>query len=212
MTPKTLSCVIVDDEKDNLEVLTEYVFQVPSLLLKATFVKPIEALTYLLKNSTDLLITDVDMPQLSGIDLYLAIRAETNTQVIFVSGYPERMMEAIQYTENVIDYLPKPLSQKRFEKATQKALFFSSLDKKSFEDLPPEILKNALENYSILSETEKKILKMIAEGNTINEISDLAFIAPRTVESHRYTIRKKLKLLPDISLTQISIFIMESLK
>ncbi len=56
MTPKTLTCVLVDDEQSNLDILSNYTLQVPSLTLTATFTKPIEALTYLLENPTDLLI------------------------------------------------------------------------------------------------------------------------------------------------------------
>lgn len=70
MTPKILTCVLVDDEQSNLDVLITYVNQIPSLVLKATFNKPLEALAYLLKTPTDLLITDISMPRLSGIDLY----------------------------------------------------------------------------------------------------------------------------------------------
>lgn len=70
MTPKTLICVLVDDEQSNLDVFVTYVNQIPYLVLKATFVKPLEALAYLLKTPTDLLITDIGMPRLSGINLY----------------------------------------------------------------------------------------------------------------------------------------------
>ena len=70
MTPKILTCVLVDDEQPNLDVLVTYVNQIPSLVLKATFNKPLEALAYLLKTPTDLLITDIGMPRLSGINLY----------------------------------------------------------------------------------------------------------------------------------------------
>ncbi len=210
MIPKTLTCVLVDDEQSNLDVLVSYVNQISYLELKATFVKPIEALAYLLKTPSDLLITDISMPRLSGIDLYEGLRSHGQTQVIFVSGYVERIIEALQFS--VVDYLQKPVSTERFEQATQKAFILTTGNQKTHSDIPTKFLEIALTNYSTLSEAEKKIMKLIAEGNTINEISDLAFISSRTVECHRHTIRKKLQLLPDISLTQIAKFIIESLK
>ena len=210
MILKTLTCVLVDDEQTNLDVLVNYVNQIPYLVLKATFVKPLEALAYLLKTPTDLLITDISMPRLSGIDLYESLRSHGHTQVIFVSGYVERIIEAIQFS--VVDYLQKPVSTERFEQATQKAFILTMGNKKTYSDIPTEFLEMALVNYSSLSESEKKIMKLIAEGNTINEIAEKAFISSRTVESHRHTIRKKLKLLSEISLIQIAKFVMESLK
>jgi DNA-binding NarL/FixJ family response regulator len=210
MPYKNLTCVLVDDEVANLEILANYIQEIPHLVLKAAFNKPIEALAYLLKNPTDLLITDINMPQLSGIDLYIGICNSVPTQVVFVSSCADEIIKALDYC--VTDYLHKPVSFLRFEKATQKAFFFSNINKKNFEDIPTEILEKSLENYHKLSDSEKKILKLISEGKPTQKISELVFTSMRTIESHRYTIRKKLGLFPDISLTVIAKFIMESVK
>ena len=210
MTPKTLTCVVVDDEQSNLDVLVNYVDQIPYLELKATFVNPLEALTFLLKTPTDLLITDISMPRLSGIDLYESLRSHVNIQVIFISGYVERIIEALQFS--VVDYLRKPVSTERFEQATQKALILTTGNPKTYSDIPTEILEIALTNYSTLSETEKKITKLISEGKTITEISDLVFISPRTVESHRLSIRKKLQLSSKYRLIDIVKYLMKDIK
>ena len=210
MTPKTLTCVLVDDEQTNLDVLVNYVNQIPYLELKAAFVKPIEALAYLLKTPTDLLITDISMPRLSGIDLYESLSSCGNIQVIFVSGYVERIIEALQFS--VVDYLQKPVSTERFEQATQKAFTLVSMKKQNFEDLPTEILETALENYSTLSEAEKRVLALIAEGSTINEIATKVFTSPRTVESHRLSIRKKLQLSHKYRLVDVAKYLRETAK
>jgi DNA-binding NarL/FixJ family response regulator len=210
MTPKTLTCVLVDDEQSNLDVLVTYVNQIPYLVLKATFDKPLEALAYLLKTPTDLLITDISMPRLSGIDLYEGLRSHVHTQVIFVSGYADKIVEALRFS--VADYLHKPISTERFEQATQKALALVRDNQKTFDVIPTEILEIALENYSTLSEAERRILKLIYEGNTINEISEKAFISTRTVESHRLSIRKKLQLSPKYRLVDIVKHLTEVMK
>jgi DNA-binding NarL/FixJ family response regulator len=210
MTPKILTCVLVDDEQTNLDVLVTYVNQIPYLVLKATFVKPLEALAYLLKTPTDLLITDISMPRLSGIDLYESIYNEGLTQVIFISGHPDKMMEAMQHC--VTDYLPKPVSIIRFEKATQKALFFASSPQKRYDDIPDEVLELASENYDDLSESEKRVLALIAKGNSTFMITQILNNSSKTIDSHRYNIRRKLKLNPENSLTQVAKFIMERIK
>jgi FixJ family two-component response regulator len=210
MTPKTLTCVLVDDEQSNLDVLVTYVNQIPYLVLKATFTKPLEALAYLLKTPTDLLITDITMPRLSGIDLYESVCNSVATQVIFISGYADKMMKALAHC--VTDYLHKPVSLVRFEQATQKAFLFSTLNIQRFEALPTEILETALDNYAKLTETEKNILKLIAEGYSTHKIADSVFTSQRTVESHRLSIRKKIQLPTEYRLVDIAKYLVETTK
>jgi DNA-binding NarL/FixJ family response regulator len=210
MILKTLTCVLVDDEQSNLDVLVTYVNQVPYLVLKATFNKPLEALAYLLKTPTDLLITDISMPRLSGIDLYESLRSHGNTQVIFVSGYVERIIEALQFS--VVDYLQKPVSTERFEQATQKAFILTTGNQKTYCDIPTEFLETALASYSTLSKTEKRVLTLISEGSTINEIAMKVFTSPRTVESHRLSIRKKLQLSHKYRLVDVAKYLRETVK
>jgi DNA-binding NarL/FixJ family response regulator len=210
MTPKTLTCVIVDDETANLELLSSYVKQISHLELKATFNKSIDALAYLLKNPTDLLITDIDMPRLSGIELYESVYNNGTTQVIFISGNAHKIFEAISYC--VTDYLPKPVSIFRFEQSMQKVLFFANNTHKNYDDIPTEILERAFKCYNDLTETEKKILALITKGNSTFAITQLLNNSRKTIDTHRHTIRKKLKLNPENSLTQIARFVMERIK
>lgn len=209
-TPQTLTCVLVDDEQFNLDILSNYAFQVPSLLLKATFVKPIEALTYLLKNPIDLLITDINMPQLSGIDLYSAIRTETATQVIFVSGDSEKILEAIKYTAT--DFVQKPISLWRFEYAVKKALAEANYKRKDYENIPSEFLEIALKNATLLSKKERIIMTLILKGYSSSQISELLFVSPKTIENHRTHIRKKLGILSEHDLTDVAQYLDENKK
>jgi DNA-binding NarL/FixJ family response regulator len=210
MTPKTLTCVIVDDEPVSLETLTDYVSKISTLTLNASFANPQDALPFLLKNPTDLLITAVNMPQLSGIDLYSAIRNETNTQVIFISGYPEKILEAMNYPNT--DCIQKPVTLWRFEYAIQKALAAASYERKHYEHIPAEYLENALKNAPLLSKKEREIMKLIREGYSSSKISEMLFVAPKTIENHRTHIRAKLGILPEHSLTETAHFLDEKRK
>lgn len=69
----------MDNEIGSTEILSDYVPQILYLDLKMVFQNPTEALTYLIENPIDLLITEIVMSRLLGIDLYSAIRTETNT-------------------------------------------------------------------------------------------------------------------------------------
>ncbi len=64
-----LDCVIVDDEIGAIDILSDYIQQTGELHLKAAFRDAVEALNYLTRNNTDVLFLDIDMPNLSGMQL-----------------------------------------------------------------------------------------------------------------------------------------------
>ena len=165
-------------------------------------------MAYLLKNPTDLLITDITMPELSGIRLYECLITEVHTQVIFISGYAEELVESLKYS--VVDYLRKPVSEKRFEEATQKALKLIQIYSNKFGEISNEILEKTLKNYGKMSKAENIILQLIAEGKTTKEVADIQSIAEGTVEVHRNNIRKKLELPKGIKLPLIAQYLVEN--
>jgi DNA-binding NarL/FixJ family response regulator len=174
------------------------------------FQNPTEALAYLLKNPTDLLITEIAMPQLSGIDLYSVIRTETNIQAIFVSANSEEILKAMKY--NAIDYIQKPITLWRFEYAIQKALAAANYERKNYEDIPFEYLETSLKNAPLLSKKERAIMTLILKGNSSTKISEILFVSPKTIENHRTHIRKKLGILPNHCLMDLAQFLDEKKK
>jgi FixJ family two-component response regulator len=206
MQTQKLTCIIVDDEIESTEVLADYVSQIPYLNLKKIFQNFTDALAYLLKTPTDLLITDIEMPQLTGIQLYECIVTQVQTKVIFVSGYEEKMYEALQYS--AIDYLQKPVTEKRFQEAASKALKLAQVDGQLYEAIPQEALKN----YDDLSSSEKRVLGLIATDKTSQNIADELFLNKKTVQSHRFNIRKKLRLFLDNNLAIVAKFLQERIK
>ena len=207
---KTLTCVIVDDEIGSINILSHHVSQISYLTLEKVFQNPIEALAYLLKNPVDLLITDIVMPELSGIELYEHLITEVHTQVIFVSGYAEELVESLKYS--VVDHLQKPVRFERFEQATSKALKLAQVNEKIYQVIPREVLNEAFKNYAKLSIAEKRVLNMIATDKTSKTIADELFISTKTVESHRFNIRKKLSLFIENNLTIVAKFLQERMK
>ena len=209
MQNQILSCVIVDDEIGNTVVLSDYVSQIPYLKLKMVFQKPTEALAYLLKNPTDLLITDIVMPEISGIRLYECLITEVYTQVIFVSGYADQLVESLKYS--VVDYLQKPVGQKRFEEATQKALKLIQVNNNKFGEIPNEILDKAIEGYKTLSPAQLRVCEHIADGKTTKQIADIICNAEGTISLHRHTIREKLHIPSTIELKDIAVYLIKKL-
>ncbi|MCE7991191.1 MAG: response regulator transcription factor [Roseivirga sp.] len=118
MSEPKLKCIVVDDEPMALEMLSDYVKSTPFLELTGSFHQPLEALTFIQSNKTDLLFTDISMPGLSGIQFIKSLQAKP--LCILTTAYSEYALEG--YDLDVVDYLLKPIEFERFIKAANRAL------------------------------------------------------------------------------------------
>lgn len=112
-------CIIVDDEPAAHYVLANYIKQNPQLELVFQGYNGIEAMDYLRENHVDLMFLDINMPEISGMELLKIIPNHPNT--ILTTAYSEFALESYDY--GVIDYLLKPIYFPRFLKAIDR--FFS---------------------------------------------------------------------------------------
>ena len=121
-----LKCIIIDDEPAAIRLLERFVSDIPFLALQETFTKPLEALAFLEAHPVDLVFLDVQMPQVTGIQLSKIIKPET--QIIFTTAYSEFALESYEVT--AVDYLLKPIAFERFYKAALKAQSKFSISEK----------------------------------------------------------------------------------
>lgn len=116
-TTKNLSVIIVDDEPLAHNVLLNYIGKIPFLKLVGQFYDVASAVNFLASNRVDLIMLDIQMPDITGIDW---IRSMQNPPaVIFTTAYGDYALDAFEY--GVVDYLLKPIRFERFLKAVQKA-------------------------------------------------------------------------------------------
>jgi DNA-binding LytR/AlgR family response regulator len=118
-----LNCLIIDDEPVARKGLEEYVKEVEFLQLAGSFGDAIKASSFLKENPIDLMLLDIQLPKLSGIEFLRTLR--NPPMVIFTTAYPEYALEG--FSLDVIDYLVKPVPFDRFLKAAQKAYDFHLL-------------------------------------------------------------------------------------
>lgn len=121
-----IRCLIVDDEPLARKGLYEYILDTPYLQHVESFENALLADEYLKNNTADLILLDIKMPKLSGIDFLKNMKA--SPLIIFTTAYSEYALEG--YELNVIDYLVKPISFNRFQMATQKVFDLLSLKEK----------------------------------------------------------------------------------
>jgi DNA-binding LytR/AlgR family response regulator len=111
------TCIIIEDEPLALEKTKDFVNKVPFLSLSATFDNALNGLTYLNNNKVDVLFLDINMDELSGIELLET--SKISSQVIITTAYQEYALKG--YELHITDYLLKPFTFNRFLQAVNKA-------------------------------------------------------------------------------------------
>lgn len=121
-------CIIVDDEPAAHYVLANYIKQNPQLELVFQGYNGIETMDYLRENKVDLMFLDINMPEISGMELLKIL--PTHPKTILTTAYSEFALESYDYS--VIDYLLKPIYFPRFLKAIDR--FFATENVKEKEE------------------------------------------------------------------------------
>ena len=113
---KSIRCLIVDDEPTAREILEHYLKQVDGLTHVKSCANALEAFKALEQHAIDLILLDINMPDISGISLARAIGDKA--KVIFTTAYREYAIEGFDL--QAVDYLLKPISLQRFIQAIDK--------------------------------------------------------------------------------------------
>lgn len=112
-----IRCIAIDDEPPALALIREYAARIPSLELLQTFDDAISGGEFLRSGKVDLLFVDINMPDITGLDL---VRSLTEPpMIIFTTAHKKFAHDGFEL--NAIDYLLKPISFERFQRAVQKA-------------------------------------------------------------------------------------------
>ena len=136
--------ILVEDnkiERDNISFALE---QIENVILDKSFFNGRDALEYLKKNKADIIITDIQMPEMDGIELIRSIRENgINTEVIIISGYNDFDNAKSALGLDVVDYLMKPVLDDELEKAMSVAI--ERCNKKIRKETDYERLKTQVE-------------------------------------------------------------------
>ena len=166
-----MRCIIVDDEPNAIDILQRYAERIDHLTVLGTFRDPVKALQLLHTQETDLVFVDINMPELTGMQLLSSLAHKP--LVIFTTAYPQYAVESYEF--NAVDYLVKPISFERFLKAVNKAhAQFQLLSRPSTANKDIILLKSGTQlhrlnknevlyfekdsNYIIVHTDDKKIL------------------------------------------------------
>lgn len=112
-----MKCIIIDDELMARAIISELITSRTEHVVEAEFDSAIEAIKYLNKKKVDLIFLDIHMPDFNGFDFIDTIKH--NVKIVLVTSDKEYAINAFEY-DNVVDYLVKPITEDRFDKAIKK--------------------------------------------------------------------------------------------
>lgn len=145
--------IIVDDEYLAQKLLQDYVSKMDALQLVATCSNAFEAMNALKNNQVDIMFLDIQMPDLTGLELVKSL--EHKPSIIFTTAYSEYAVDA--FNLSVVDYLLKPFDFPRFVQAVNKAIG-AELPKSKGDDLPHDTISRS--NDFITVKADYKLYKI----------------------------------------------------
>lgn len=146
----TLSCCVVDDEPLAVSLLESYVNKTPFLHLEGKYSSAVAALAALTAQPVDLLLLDIQMPELNGLELSRIVGKDT--RIIFTTAFEQYALDS--YKVDALDYLLKPISYPDFLQAANKALRWYELTRR------PDASASDTEPESIFIKTEYKLVQI----------------------------------------------------
>lgn len=188
-----IKIIVTDDHPMVLEGMRAMLSQIEFVELLGLAKSASETLEILRTEKPNIIITDINMPGLSGIELTAIIRQEyPEIKVIAMSTFKERSYISQMVQNGASGYLLKSSSREEIEEAiltvNNNKLYMSiSLDLSSKE-------QQELKKLPVLTSREKEVLFLIAEGFTNTQIADQLFISPYTVDSHRKNLLLKFEV------------------
>ena len=184
---------VVDDDSGVREALSDLLFS--SGLRASAFGSAEELLRALAHETPACLILDLQLPDISGLDIQRELAKGDGPPIVFISGRADIPSSVRAMKAGAIEFLPKPFSDEELLAAIESAIAQHRLGWQRREELA-ELRKS----YAQLSAREREVLPLIVAGMTNKETAARLGIAEITVQIHRSQIVRKLaaRSLPDL--------------
>ncbi|MGB5419910.1 LytR/AlgR family response regulator transcription factor [Algibacter sp.] len=184
-----MNCIIIDDEATARAIIAQLCTNIPSLNVLEDFPNAMQAIKYLNQNEIDLIFLDIHMPDFTGFDFIETLK--NPPKIILTTSDPKFAIQAFEY-DCIIDYLVKPITQDRFDKAIQKAASSDTPSKRIKET------KNAVETSSghdLYINIDRRLIKI--DIPTIYLIEAKGDYIQVKTEEKNYTVHSTLKKIED---------------
>jgi two-component system response regulator LytT len=182
-----MNCIIIDDEEMARAIIAQMVLANKDLKLSQEFSNAMQAIKYLNQNDVDLIFLDIHMPDFTGFDFIQTIK--NPPKVILVTSDKNFAIEAFEY-ECIVDYLVKPITSERFERAVQKATL------SQVSSSPKEIKTIAEDNANeFYINIDRRLIKI--EFRLVNIVEAKGDYIHIKTEGKNYIVHSTLKKIED---------------
>jgi two-component system response regulator LytT len=182
-----MNCIIIDDEEIARAIIAEMIDRFSELHLLQEFSNAMQAIKFLNNEEVDLIFLDIHMPDFTGFDFIQSIK--NPPKVILVTSDKNFAIEAFEY-DCIVDYLVKPITEDRFQKAIQKASTYGTNSK------PKELAALAHDNSNeFYINIDRRLIKIeMALVNIIEAKGDYIHIK---TDGKNYIVHSTLKKIED---------------
>lgn len=205
--------LLTDDHEIILDSLSLLLSRIDGVEVVGTLNDSRQVVDFLQENEVDILLTDMDMPLLNGINLTLQVRQQfpqIKVLMLTVSEDADKIREA--FRAGISGYVMKRAGKAELEKAMKTLArgekYFSESVMTQLMALPVDTIRPSDEApapITPLTDREIEIIKLVAQELSTNAIADKLFISPGTVETHRHNILRKLGVKNSIGIIKYAV-------
>jgi len=208
-----VNILIADDHTMFVDGIESILKVEPDLFVVGRCYEGLSVTTLLKENSIDIVLLDVNLPGMSGIEVCKNIQSDfPNVKVLAISMFNEESFVSEILNNGAKGYILKNTGREELLKAIRTVAAGDSYFSKEVTETIMKGLMNERKASSKsaaffpkLSRREKEVLKLIAQEFTTQEIADSLFISLKTVESHRSSLLSKLNARNSVGLVRIAI-------
>ena len=185
---KIISVIIVDDHPLVLNGLQFILRNSKTINLKGCFVSALEALKFLSMETVHVVLMDINMPDMNGIDATIEIKKKyPQTHVVAISNLNEASVADRMLQSGASGYLLKNIAANELIQAIQDVDDDQQVVSKEMQFA----MEDSQREIPVVTPREKEVLTLLAEGKTTPEIAEVLFISKLTVETHRRNLLQK---------------------
>ena len=203
---------IVDDHKVVIEGIKSALQEYPEFEVVGEASDGLEAVEFVKSSRPDIVIMDISMPNLNGVEATIQIKEfDSEIGIVIYTMYSDKEFVIDLFKAGISAYVLKddPLADLILAlKAVEGGgTYFSTMTPTILLRHMEELEEKSTEedSFDTLSQREKEVLLLLAEGKSIKKIAGELFISPKTVESHKYNIMEKLQTTSIVDLTKLAI-------
>lgn len=202
----TIKVLVADDHELVRVGITRMLDDHPDLTVIAEAECGESAVNYARKLAPDVVLLDVNMPNMDGIEATRRIKQTNDAiKILAVSAYNTNPYPALLLKAGVHGYITKgtPIDEmiKAIKKVHLGGKYFSH---EIAEQLAQDYLSDQADPLALLSEREKQVLMMVVNCQSPQQIADQLFVSVKTVNTYRYRIFEKLGVDSDVKLTHLA--------